>query len=365
MDMWLAPAYGMKLAGLLEGLLKLGGHLQIPPKTIPELVEAASAVIASTAKLKTDVANYPSVAPENGHAQFVWLVKDGADKHVMMCPSEPDDIALASIAAQIGQMVSVEQFLLAPTSLAGLVDGSLLPPLPKGHGVFSTERLNDTLTVGYSASQVIEAQKLAVALDRHANPRISHAPTPTFVVEMDNGTVLKTSGSHPGHIIFLDIDTEGVDQENILRIGTQDYYAIHHEYQVVRGMSDGGSAFVEMVVERLTEVDEAADEEALQARYLTGHWSHIFRDSKQQSTVRLVFDTTIRQIIAMDCRYGHGYVPASFDDVEDVLDSLLTANSDALENPAEFGLERVHEMPAWAQGATLEVQDEEIEAPRS
>lgn len=42
-----APAHAAQLAELLEGVLKLGGHLDGPPKDVAALIAAASSVVAT------------------------------------------------------------------------------------------------------------------------------------------------------------------------------------------------------------------------------------------------------------------------------------------------------------------------------
>jgi hypothetical protein len=83
-------------------------------------------------------------------------------------------------------------------------------------------------------------------------------------------------------------------------------------------------------------------------RYIVGEWAHIFPKRRGMSTVRLAFDKQTRRIVAMQ-KYGEsGYKEASSADVADVEDSIVNANAEAIDNPADFGLELTDALPIWA-----------------
>lgn len=88
-------------------------------------------------------------------------------------------------------------------------------------------------------------------------------------------------------------------------------------------------------------------------RYIHGDWTHLFGSGRREDIVRLVFDREEKSIVAMqiaDGPFEGDFVDATAAQIEDVQDSLMNANPDALESPADFGLSRSYEMPAWSQG---------------
>lgn len=82
--------------------------------------------------------------------------------------------------------------------------------------------------------------------------------------------------------------------------------------------------------------------------YLVGHWGHIFAGSPSERTTRLVFDRHERQIVAMQIKTATGYQDAGRRQIADVLDSILTANAEALTSPEEWGLAIANSLPSWA-----------------
>ena len=84
-------------------------------------------------------------------------------------------------------------------------------------------------------------------------------------------------------------------------------------------------------------------------RYITGEWAHIFADKSIKSEkVRVVFDRVTNSIAAMNIILAAGEVDAPAWARNDVLDSIINANSDAIDNPESYDLEAVSEIPAWA-----------------
>lgn len=141
----------------------------------------------------------------NGHAQRIWIVKDDAGTDVMVCPKEPNQHTISQIESRIGRKAKVEEYFLTPTSLAALVDKGFMSPLPAHGGPlhhFKFNGANGHRVKGYTAEQVRQAQAEAVALDRHMHPRVTDATATVFVVEMDGGTILKTSGTQAGQVIL-------------------------------------------------------------------------------------------------------------------------------------------------------------------
>lgn len=90
-------------------------------------------------------------------------------------------------------------------------------------------------------------------------------------------------------------------------------------------------------------------------KYIFGYWGHLFEDSRnRESMTRIVVDTEREVIVfgqvATDFRNGE---PSAWRDMApsektDVQDSLLTANAEALDEPADYGLDSADELPQWA-----------------
>lgn len=87
------------------------------------------------------------------------------------------------------------------------------------------------------------------------------AVEPVIVIELDSGTIVQTSGSHPAKVVFLDSDTEGGDSDQIMTVAGQEYYVTRGSVQTESNVHHGGAAFVARVLEDLAEVDAAHDDE--------------------------------------------------------------------------------------------------------
>lgn len=338
MNLFDVPAYGAQLAQLLAEVMKLAGHLKTPPKDLRELIAAAQRVIAADARVDHPVVL--DAALTDGHAQRVWIVTDDAGVDVMMCPKKPDATAIENIEAKIGHKVEVEEFFLTPTKLAQLVDRGLMAPLPNHNP-------NDPRRNVYSADEVRQAQAEAVALDRSVHPRVTHAPTPVFVVEMQGGTILKTSGTQAAHVFFIDTDTEGSDDDQVVRMLGEDYHVTQHQADV----SPASAILVDQVLEAVTAAAEAAEAALPLPRYVVGlNWKQFLPDMDEEQTMRFVFDTQTREILAMQLETDNGHVLATSAATAHVLEGLFDCQ-EALANPYSYGLEYVEEIPTWAEPA--------------
>nr|MDN4045034.1 hypothetical protein [Massilia sp. YIM B02787] len=338
MNMFGVPAYGAQLAQLLAEVMKLDGHLQAPPKDLRDLIVAARGVIAAGARV-----NHPVVldaALTDGHAQRLWIVTDDAGVDVMMCPQKPDATEIENLEAKIGRKVEVEEFFLTPSKLAKLVDRGLMTPLPD-------QTPNDPRQKVYSADEVRQAQAEAVALDRSVHPRITDAPTPVLVVEIDGGTILKTSGTQAAHVIFIDTDTDGSDDDQVVHVLGEDHHVIQQQAEV----SPASATLVDHVLEAVTAAAEAAEAALPLPRYVVGpNWTQFLPDMDEEQTMRFVFDTQTREILAMQLETDSGHVRAPLAATAHVLEGLFDCH-EALANPDSYGLKYVDEIPAWAQPA--------------
>lgn len=339
------PAYGMQLAELLAGVLKLDGHIQSEPKDLPELLAAARGVIAAGARIEQPLVLDATLT--DGHAQRIWIVTDDTGVDVMLCPQKPSVGSIEQLEAKIDRKVMVAEYFLTPTKLAQLVDRGLMPPLPKHTYRFNIDGPDGHRIKGYTAEQVAHAQAEAVLLDRHANPRITHAPTPVFVVQLDGGTILKTSGTQAAHVIFIDADTEGGECSEVAHLLGQDYYVTQHVAETGPASAD----LVDRVLTELTAAQEAADAMPPSARYVVGpHWKQFLSNMAEEQTLSFVYDTEAKEIKALLLETDDGHILAPRSATEEVLHALL-GDEEALTNPDSYGLEYVEEIPAWAQAA--------------
>ncbi len=86
------------------------------------------------------------------------------------------------------------------------------------------------------------------------------------------------------------------------------------------------------------------------ARYLEGYeWTHIFVEDgrPRERSTRFVFDTQTRMIPVMDIMRDNKWRGASEAEKDDLLDSLVNANPEAIENPEEWELEQTDVLPDW------------------
>lgn len=85
-------------------------------------------------------------------------------------------------------------------------------------------------------------------------------------------------------------------------------------------------------------------------KFIHGDWSHIFDDDGPEVSVRFVYDTELKAIVAMETESDtkDGWIAASKADVQDLQQSLLTANEEALTHPDSCGLTASTVLPSWA-----------------
>lgn len=84
-------------------------------------------------------------------------------------------------------------------------------------------------------------------------------------------------------------------------------------------------------------------------RYLiAAHWPHIFDGARAPATVRFVFERVSETICRLEMLDGAVWILASRVQLEDVQDSLLNANEDALSSPSDYGLTESEYLPEWA-----------------
>jgi len=177
--------------------------------------------------------------------------------------------------------------------------------------------------------------------------RSAHTGTPVFVVEMDGGTFLKTSGTHAAHLIFIDTDTEGSQHDQVVHVLGEDHHVTHHQAEV----TPASALLVVQVLTDITAADEAAEAARPLPRYVVGlNWKDFLSSMEDEQCMRVVYDTQAQKITALHLETEAGYVLAPAAVVAEVLDVLLKSD-DAFANPYSYGLEYVDEIPEWAQPA--------------
>lgn len=113
---------------------------------------------------------------------------------------------------------------------------------------------------------------------------------------------------------------------------------------------DSAAATADRVVEALKRHEEDdGDDAPAEAPYVVGEWGHLFDSGGRQTerTCRLVYDVARREVTHMDVFRNHKWRGSSRSEREDLTDSLINANPEALEKPGNWGLAFATELPAW------------------
>lgn len=87
-----------------------------------------------------------------------------------------------------------------------------------------------------------------------------------------------------------------------------------------------------------------------QPRYLVGQWEHLFDegDRDRNRLCDIVFDTTLNKVIHMSVQRDQKMRPSTQIERDDLTDSLVNANPEAIDNPEEWDLQRTSLLPDWA-----------------
>lgn len=89
-----------------------------------------------------------------------------------------------------------------------------------------------------------------------------------------------------------------------------------------------------------------------QQQYIVGEWSHLFPDENNDRPTRIVIDAVTQKLVRLQVQQNRAvsdsYRVATRLEVEDVEDSIVNANPEVFDAPADFGLEATNELPAWA-----------------
>lgn len=78
-------------------------------------------------------------------------------------------------------------------------------------------------------------------------------------------------------------------------------------------------------------------------------WGHIF-DGRREVMTRFVFDQSDLKLLAAQIKWdaNGGWSDANAVELADLEDSLVNANEDALDDPANYGLLVADDLPDWA-----------------
>lgn len=87
-------------------------------------------------------------------------------------------------------------------------------------------------------------------------------------------------------------------------------------------------------------------------RYICGEWSHIFGGGQGETGTRILLEADTQKLIRLDVQASRAiydsYRAGSDDELADVQDTLVNANAELFDNPADFGLTLTDTLPAWA-----------------
>jgi len=174
--------------------------------------------------------------------------------------------------------------------------------------------------------------------------RHDHKLPPVFVVQMNGGTIVETHGTVNAEVIFIDEDTEGGDRDRVMNVLGQDHYVTEHFVT-----ADANSvALVERAQDDILDAQQAAEDAIPLPRYVTcPDWKLFLDGMEDEQTMRLVYDTETKKLIALELETPLGYMPTSVAVHTQVLDSLI-GEPEPLAEADSYGLEHVDQPPEWA-----------------
>jgi hypothetical protein len=86
-------------------------------------------------------------------------------------------------------------------------------------------------------------------------------------------------------------------------------------------------------------------------------WTHIWNVHTRargpivevERQCRIVLDQDRLRLVRVDIEIGGTMVPATSEEAEDLLDSLVNANPDIIDDPKSHGLQTTNRLPAWSK----------------
>lgn len=82
-----------------------------------------------------------------------------------------------------------------------------------------------------------------------------------------------------------------------------------------------------------------------------GHWEHLFEGEKSPRMTKILVDVENETVVAAVIQRNRGvessYTLAKGYELKDIQDSVINANGECLESPADYGLEISDSEPEW------------------
>ncbi len=70
---------------------------------------------------------------------------------------------------------------------------------------------------------------------------------------------------------------------------------------------------------------------------------------------RFVLDRVRVRLVHLDIEIDGTMVPATAEEAEDLLDSLVNANPDVIDDPKSYGFQTSNRLPAWSKAGSVVV----------
>lgn len=186
--------------------------------------------------------------------------------------------------------------------------------------------------------------------------RHNHKLPPVFIVEMNGGTMVKTHGTVNAEVIFIDEDTEGGDRDQVMKILGRDHYVTEHFVTA----DANSAALIDQVQDDILDAQQAADGALPLSRYVTcADWKLFLDGMADEQTMRLVYDTETKALIALELETPLGHMPTSVTVHAQVLDSLI-GEPEPLAEAESYGLVHVAQPPEWAQSGLLALPEPRV-----
>ncbi|UIF89286.1 hypothetical protein [Cupriavidus sp. UYPR2.512] len=127
---------------------------------------------------------------------------------------------------------------------------------------------------------------------------------------------------------------------------------------LVNGSDVNGGDLVDWVNEAFGEQFRIV---ALEPRLYQGTWSHLFGPGRAETQCRIVVDVANDKLVAAQASDGLKWVDLSAADMNDLAASLFDAN-DVCDDPTEWDLSPIAELPEWASPREIDPNHAEIAA---
>jgi len=190
------------------------------------------------------------------------------------------------------------------------------------------------------ARMTLNEETLAAMLDILAQMESAELSTLTLTKRFDIVWLDEAGNATP----FTELKLEGNVFSSSVYLAHEDAYV---ETEVCKFSQVLGGLLARKAGESLYQAGSDGELQATSRYLVADSWGHIFYGTKE-SHVSFVFDRQVQRITHMTLDTTIGDNRAGRAEIADVEDSLLNANYEALEQPEEWGLEPVSELPTWA-----------------